>query len=144
MTSYLLLKWLHIVSIISWMAGILYLFRLFVYHVGWGLKSDDNHQMLSIMERRLLFYITHPAMGLSWLAGLGMILVDPLLMKQGWLHTKLLLVVFLTVVTIWAGRIHKQLKNKESKYSSKTLRLLNELPTLLMVVIVGLVIFKPF
>ncbi len=144
MNLYLSLKTLHIVAVISWMAGILYLLRLFIYHVDWGTKSEDNHSMLSIMERRLLRYITHPAMGIAWIAGLGMISQNPLLMKQGWMHTKLLFVVFLTVVTIFSGRLHRKLKNKEVlSLSSKQLRFLNEVPTLLMILIVGLVVFRP-
>ncbi len=144
MNLYLALKSLHIVAIISWLAGLLYLYRLFIYHESWGAKSGDNHDMLSVMERRLMYYITHPAMGISWIAGLGMISQNPYLMKQGWLHTKLLFVVALTVFTIFAGRLHRKLKNKESiGFSSKQLRILNEVPTILMVIIVTLVVFKP-
>jgi putative membrane protein len=127
------------------MAGILYLYRLFIYHLEWGTKSSDNHEMLSVMERRLMYFITHPAMGLSWFAGLMMIMQNPLLMKQGWFHTKLLFVVLLTLVTVFAGRLHKKLKNKEKiNFSSKQLRFMNEIPTLLMICIVCLVVFRPF
>jgi putative membrane protein len=142
--NYLVLKWFHIVAIISWMAGLLYLFRLFVYHSERGQKSRDNHDLLSLMEKRLLYFITHPAMGVSWLAGIGMIVMNPVLMKGGWMHTKLLCVVGLTFMTIFAGRIHKRLVAGNSTYSSKGLRILNEVPTLLMIIIVGLVILKPF
>ena len=144
MTLYLTLKCLHIVAIISWLAGILYLYRLFIYHKEWGTKSEDNHQMLSVMERRLLFFITHPAMGVAWVAGIAMIAQNPILMKQGWLHTKLLFVIILTALTIFAGRLHRKFKNKEAVVlSGKQLRLLNEVPTLIMVIVVGLVIFRP-
>jgi putative membrane protein len=144
MQTYLILKWLHIVAVISWLAGILYLLRLFIYHSEWGTKSSDNHDMLVVMERRLMYYITHPAMGFAWLAGLGMIMLNPILMKQGWFHTKLLCVVLLTAMTIFSGRLHRRLKNKENVgFSSRQLRFLNEVPTLLMVIIVGLVVLRP-
>lgn len=144
MTLYLFFKFLHIVSIISWMAGVLYLYRLFIYHKEWGHKNSVNHDMLCLMERRLMYFITHPAMGMSWIAGLVMISLNPLLMKQGWFHGKLTLVLFLTVVTVLAGRFHRKFKNKEViSFSSTQLRLLNEVPTVLMLAIVALVIFRP-
>lgn len=144
MNWYLALKSLHIVAIISWMAGILYLFRLFVYHAEWGAKSEDNHKMLCVMEQKLMRFIMHPAMGIAWVAGLWMIAKNPLLMKQGWwLHAKLLFVVFLTIITILSGRIHRNFKNRQSSLSGKKLRLLNEVPTVLMILIVVLVIFRP-
>jgi putative membrane protein len=142
--NYLLSKWLHIVAVISWMAGILYLLRLFVYHQEKGHASADVHNLLSLMERRLLYYITHPAMGVSWIAGLAMIVQQPVLMRGGWLHSKLALVLLLTGVTIYAGRLHKRLARGESVLSGKALRFLNELPTILMIGIVGLVVLKPF
>lgn len=145
MNLYLAFKSLHLIAIISWMAGILYLLRLFIYHTEWGSKSEDNHNMLTMMERKLMYYITHPAMGVAWIAGLGMIAQNPTIMKQGWIHTKLLLVVLLTAVTIYAGRLHRKFKNKEAvNWTSKQLRFFNEVPTILMVLIVCLVVFRPF
>lgn len=144
MQVYLLIKWLHILAVISWMAGILYLYRLFIYHAEWGTKFVENHNMLTIMERRLLYGITHPAMAVAWIAGISMIMQNPMLMKQGWFHGKLGCVFLLTIVTVAAGRLHKKFKNKEPiRFSSKQLRFLNEVPTLLMVIIVGLVVLKP-
>ena len=70
---YLYLKWIHIVAVISWMAGILYLIRLFVYHAEYGPKSEDNHKLLSIMEKKLLYFITHPAMLITWITGLAIL-----------------------------------------------------------------------
>lgn len=145
MDSYLLLKCLHIIGIISWMAGVLYLYRLFIYHLDFGTKSKDNHEMLTIMESRLMRFIMHPAMGVSWIAGLVMIMQNPALMKQGWFHAKLMFVVLLTIVTVMSGRLHRKFKNKEKvSFSSKQLRILNEVPTLLMIFIVSLVILRPF
>ncbi|MBI2601500.1 MAG: protoporphyrinogen oxidase HemJ [Deltaproteobacteria bacterium] len=142
--AYLTYKWLHIVSVISWMAGLLYLYRLFVYHSDWGKKSSDNHDMLLVMEKRLLHFITLPAMLVAWVAGISLIVLNPDLMKAGWMHSKLLLVVILTGVTHWGIRLHKNYKNGKASYSSKTLRFVNEIPTILMLVIVALVIFRPF
>ena len=142
---YLVWKTLHIIAVISWMAGILYLYRLFVYHREWGSKSEDNHKMLTVMEHRLMYYITHPAMGLSWIAGISMIVNNPMLMKQGWFHAKLTCVVLLTASTIFASRLHKKFKNKQPvSLSGKQLRFLNEVPTLLMILIVSLVVLRPF
>lgn len=144
MNLYLTFKSLHIIAVISWLAGVLYLYRLFIYHAEWGTKSEDNHKMLAVMERRLMYFITHPAMGIAWIAGIGMMVQNPLLMKQGWLHTKLLCVVLLTVVTIFASRLHRKFKNREAiAFSSKQLRFLNEVPTILMIIIVSLAVFRP-
>lgn len=141
---YLLLKVLHIVAIICWMAGILYLLRLFVYHSEYGPKSEDNHKLLTLMERRLLYYITHPAMTISWLAGIGMLVVQPAVLAGGWFHAKLTMVLILTAFTVWSGTIRRKLSERVPVYSPRTLRVFNELPTLLMVVIVYLVVLRPF
>lgn len=132
----------HIIGIISWMAGILYLFRLFVYH------CEETESVVkarfTVMERKLYRYITLPAMIVSVLAGLGMLALAPALLSQGWLHAKLLLVFALILTTGYASTIHKNLVENNNQLSSKQLRLLNELPTLLMVFIVIFVIIKPF
>jgi len=147
-SSYLICKWLHIVAVISWMAGILYLLRLFIYHREYGEKSQQNHELLSLMEQRLYNYITVPAMIATWGFGLAMISINPSLMSgQGWLHAKIALVFLLTGVTHMGKRIMLRFSSKESinsLYSTRTLRVLNEVPTVLMIVIVALVIFRPF
>ena len=81
--GFLFFKWLHIIAVISWMAGILYLFRLFVYHAEKGQKSEENHELLTLMEKRLYRYITLPAMAISWVAGLAMLHYMPSFMSQG-------------------------------------------------------------
>ncbi|MBP6219136.1 MAG: CopD family protein [Oligoflexales bacterium] len=146
--SYEFLKWLHIVAIISWMAGLLYLFRLFVYHVSHGEKSSDNHALLSIMERKLFQFITVPAMALAWIAGLSLLHIHPILMRQGWLHGKLLCVILLTCITFYAGHLRKGLSRvegtKKPTLTVGVLKMINEVPTVLMMIIVALVVFRPF
>lgn len=145
MVSILIFRWLHIISVISWMAGILYLLRLLVYHAEKGKKSSDNHELLTLMERRLYRYITIPAMVLTWIAGLTLVSLMPSLLSQGWLHAKILLVVFLTGVTHYAGALHKKFAaGSEKTPGSRSLRILNEVPTILMLLIVFLVVFRLF
>jgi putative membrane protein len=127
------------------MAGILYLFRLFVNHATYGQKSQDNHDLLVLMEFRLFRYITLPAMVVAWLAGMSMIAVNPVLLSGGWLLLKLLFVFSLTGVTMYAGSLLAVYREKVPEApSSRSMRYWNEVPTLLMMIIVWLVIFKPF
>lgn len=140
---YLSFKTLHVIAIISWMAGILYLFRLFVYHTE-NLSDSSRSAMLKVMERKLYKYITVPAMYVAWIAALVMIALNPGLLKQGWLHAKLLFVLALSVFTLYGGRVMSDLDTGKKSYTSKHLRILNEVPTLLMVAIVIFVIFRPF
>lgn len=143
--SYLSIKSLHIIAIISWMAGLLYLFRLFVYHASHGSKSRDNHELLSLMEQRLYRFITVPAMSVAWLAGLALIMKNPILMKSGWMHGKLLCVVLMTFMTIYGGRLYRQFHEDRRPFPSVLkLKIMNEVPTLLMIIIVIFVIMKPF
>lgn len=143
---YLTFKWLHIVAVICWMAGILYLFRLFIYHKEQGIEDQGKGQMLLTMEERLYKYITSPAMIVTWFAGLFMIYLMPSLAKGGWFHTKFLFVIFLTGATHYAKGLYKKFlaKNYEKIPSSRALRVINEVPAVLMLIIVGMVVFKPF
>lgn len=143
MHFYLFFKWLHIVSVISWMAGILYLLRLFIYHRENGEKNVSMHELFGIMETRLYRIITFPAMISAWVGGLGMIYLQPYLLKQGWLHAKLALVLILTGTTLYANRMRKNFTHSLSdQISSRKLRMLNEVPAILMLAIVALVVFK--
>ena len=142
MNSYLLFKSLHLIAVISWMAGLLYLPRIFVYH------SENNNEIISsvfkTMERKLFFYIMTPAMVLSWLFGL--ILIHEIGFQQLaslWLQLKLILVLFLTVYHIYLGSLLNQFKMDQNKKTSKFYRYINEIPTLLLILIVFIVIFKP-
>lgn len=133
---------LHVIAIISWMAGILYLFRLFVYHA----QETENivKQRFMVMENKLYRIITYPAMWVSLALGTTMIGLQPFLLETHWFRLKLVLVVFLMGVTLWAGHLRHQLQDNTCKVSSKAFRFLNEIPTLLMIGIVLLVILKPF
>ncbi len=141
---YLTLKCLHILGVISWMAGLLYYFRLLIYHFEYGKSNGEIHQLLSLMERRLLRYITLPAMVVSIVAGLGMIHIHPTLIQERWFQAKAFCGLLMAVVTFACITLLNKFKNKDwNGYSSKMLRISNEIPTLLMVIIVILVIFRP-
>ena len=142
MNSYLLLKSLHLISVISWMAGLLYLPRIFVYH------SENNNEIISnvfkTMERKLFYYIMTPAMVLSWLFGL--LLIHEIGFDQLtylWLQLKLALVILLTVYHFYLGLLLNQFNLNKNKKTSKFYRYINEIPTLLLILIVFMVIFKP-
>jgi putative membrane protein len=138
---YLWIKALHVIAIVAWMAGLLYLPRLFVYHsaVGPGAQADT----FKIMERRLLNIITTPAMIVAWIAGITLIVTGNF-HNQIWLHAKLSLVVILTGVHIYFWYLVRAFARDESAHSQRFFRMLNEIPTLLMIGIVVLVIVKPF
>ena len=141
---YLWLKWLHVVSVISWMAGILYLYRLLIYLAERGANADIKG-LLVLMARRLFKYITVPAAAVSYIAGLGMVAVMPAIAKGHWFGLKFILVLGLTHYTVKAGLLIGRFeKGADNLPSSKRLRVLNEVPTVLMLVIVWLVLFKPF
>ena len=142
MNSYLLFKSLHLIAVISWMAGLLYLPRIFVYH------SENNNEIISsvfkTMERKLFYYIMTPAMVLSWLFGLILIHeigFDDL--ASLWLQLKLILVIFLTAYHFYLGSLLNKFKEDSNKKTSKFYRYINEIPTLMLILIVFIVVFKP-
>lgn len=143
LASYLWLKALHVIAIIAWMAGLLYLPRLFVYHAA-AEKGSETSETFKIMERRLLRFIMNPAMIAVWLLGGLMIWANPSIMGQGWIHVKLLCVVLLTGVHHMMLAYMKKFARDENTKSQKFFRILNEVPTLLMIVIVVMVIVRPF
>ncbi|MBM4304833.1 MAG: CopD family protein [Deltaproteobacteria bacterium] len=132
----------HLIAVISWMAGILYLWRLFVYHV--EAKEQIVKDTLSVMERKLYRFITMPAMTVAFILGVSMIVYNPNLLNYHWMRGKLALAFFMIGITHMAGAVHKKLIKGECKFSSKTLRILNEVPTLLMIGIILLAILQPF
>ena len=143
MNTYLLFKSLHLISVISWMAGLLYLPRIFVYH-----SQNNTQQIISevfkVMEKKLFFYIMTPAMTLSWIFGLVLIHeigFDHL--GQKWMILKLVFVIILTLYHFYLGRILGQFKLDTNKHSHKYYRYINEIPTLVLILIVFVVIFKP-
>ncbi len=143
-TAYLWIKALHIISVIAWMAGLLYLPRLFVYHVDAGPGSELS-ETLKIMERRLLKFIMNPAMLSSWLFG-GVLLLnlDGDAWANGWLPAKLALVLGLTAVHMAMGRWRRDFAEDRNSRPRKFYRIANEIPTVLMIVIVILVVVRPF
>ncbi|MCX6117222.1 MAG: CopD family protein [Proteobacteria bacterium] len=142
---YLWFKWIHILAVISWMCGILYLYRLLINHRERGTSSPDNHELLKGMEYRLYRYITRPAMLVSIAAGSGMIWLNPEMLNTGWLQVKLLAVVLLIVSTLYASHLNQVAAvNPTDLPSSKNLRWANEGPTILMMIIVWMVVFKSF
>ncbi len=142
MNSYLLFKSLHLIAVISWMAGLLYLPRIFVYH------SENNNETVTVvfktMERKLFYYIMTPAMTLSWIFGLVLIYeIGFQQLSNLWIQSKLILVLFLTAYHFYLGLLLNQFKLDQNKKSSKFFRYINEIPTLLLILIVFIVIFKP-
>ena len=143
MNTYLLYKSLHLISVISWMAGLLYLPRIFVYH------SQNNSEpiiseVFKVMERKLFFYIMTPAMILSWLFGL--LLIHEIgfeQLGQIWMILKLVFVVVLTFYHFYLGSILNQFKLNLNEHSHKFFRYINEIPTILLILIIFVVIFKP-
>ena len=142
MNTYLLFKSLHLISVISWMAGLLYLPRIFVYH------SENNNEIITTvfktMERKLFYYIMTPAMILSWLFGLVLIHeVGFVQLSSLWLQLKLILVLILTGYHFYLGVLLNKFKQDQNQKSSKFYRYINEIPTLLLILIIFIVIFKP-
>jgi len=143
MNSYLLFKSLHLVSVISWMAGLLYLLRIFVYHSE-NLKNFNMSSIFKTMERKLYYYIMMPAMFLSWFFGLILIsIIGFESLGLGWLKLKIIFVILLTIYHFYLGKILHEFKLGINKNSSKFFRWINEIPTILLILIVFIVIFKP-
>ena len=137
---YELLKVLHIISFVSWFAGLFYLPRLFVYHV----ENITNSEMSSVfkkMEYKLLKIIMNPAMILTWVFGLALIHYVGF---ELWLFLKIILVVLLSAFHMYLGKIRKRLESNYREYTSKYLRIINEVPTVLLILIVILVVVRPF
>ena len=143
MNSYLLFKSLHLIAVISWMAGLLYLPRIFVYHVE-NLEKKEATIIFETMERRLYFYIMRPAMIATWLFGVVLIYINGLdVFSQLWMHIKLALVIFLTIYHEYLGICLKSLKLKNNTKTSKFFRIINEVPTIILILIIFIVVFKP-
>ena len=143
MNSYLLFKSLHLIAVISWMAGLLYLPRIFVYHVE-NLNDQNTSSIFKTMERKLFFYIMMPAMILSWIFGLILILILGIdVFFTLWVKLKLLFVILLTIYHFYLSKLLKDFSLNRNTKSSKFFRILNEVPTILLILIVFIVIFKP-
>ena len=143
MNFYLLFKSLHLISVISWMAGLLYLPRIFVYHAE-NSSEKKTSEIFKTMERKLFFYIMTPAMILSWIFGVILIHIIGLhQIGQTWMVLKIIFVTILTFYHLYLGKILAQFKIDQNSHSHKFYRLINEIPTLLLILIVFVVIFKP-
>ena len=143
MNTYLLFKTLHLISVISWMAGLLYLPRIFVYHAQNNSVTIIS-EVFKVMEKKLFFYIMTPAMILSWIFGLLLIHeIGFQQLGQTWMILKLIFVVALTFYHFYLGHILNQFKKDHNKNSLKFFRFINEIPTILLILIVFVVIFKP-
>jgi protoporphyrinogen IX oxidase len=136
------IKALHVIAVISWMAGMLYLPRLFVYHCDAAVGSQQS-ETFKVMERRLLKAIINPAMVVTWLAGIYLVWAGHWL-GAGWFHGKLLLVLLLSGVHGMLSARVRDFANDANTKSQKFYRIINEVPAVLMVGIVILVIVKPF
>ena len=143
MNSYLLFKSLHLIAVVSWMAGLLYLPRIFVYHVE-NKEKKEATDIFEIMEKRLFFYIMRPAMIFTWIFGLILIYLNGIeIFAQLWMQIKMVLVILLSVYNDYLGRCLVSLKNNSNSRSSKFFRIINEIPTIMLIFIVFLAIFKP-
>jgi len=143
MTAYPWLKAVHVMAVISWMAGLLYLPRLFVYHCG-AEPGSTASETFKIMERRLLRGIMTPAMIASWLLGVAMMFAQPGLLGDAWLHIKLLAVLVMTVGHMTMAKWRSDFAADRNRHSERFYRIMNEVPTALMVVIVIMVVVRPF
>ena len=143
MNLYLILKSLHLIAAISWMAGLLYLPRIFVYHVE-NFEKKQATDIFEVMEMKLYNYIMRPAMLLSWVFGIVLIYLNGLdVLTSLWMQLKLALVVVLSIYHEYLGKCLNHLKSRTNTKTSKYYRYLNEVPTVLLILIVFIVIIKP-
>ncbi|MFC7065802.1 protoporphyrinogen oxidase HemJ [Brucella rhizosphaerae] len=140
--AYLWIKSIHVIAVIAWMAGMLYLPRLFVYHCA-TTPGSETSETFKIMERRLLRFIINPAMVVTWIAGLWMAW-EIFGFRGGWLHAKLLLVVLMSGLHGYLSKATRLFAEDRNTKSAKHWKIINEVPTVLMIFIVILVIVKPF
>ena len=146
MNTYLLFKSIHLIAVISWMAGLLYLPRIFVYHseAVANNKSEDLISTLKTMERRLFIYIMNPAMIISWI--FGVLLIHTIGIENIsflWVQLKLLFVVILTIYHFFLFQCLRKFFENRNSHKSKFYRIINEIPTVLLIGIIIVVVFKP-
>lgn len=142
MNLYLLFKSLHLIAVISWMAGLLYLPRIYVYHS--EASHDSQKNIFKVMERKLYNYIMMPAMLLSWL--FGILLIHNLgfsVFSELWMQIKIISVIILTYYQFTLGRYLNDFANDNNQKTSRFFRIYNEIPTILLVVVIFVVVFKP-
>ena len=142
-SSYHWFKMLHIIAMVAWFAGLFYIFRLFVYHVKHQ-SEPSTVAALTTMEHKLLKVIMMPAMIATLLFGSGMLVINTSLLRQGWMHVKLLAVLGLMGYHFYAIRIHKQMAVGAYPLTERACRFINEVPTLFLLAIAFLAVIKPF
>ena len=143
MNSYLLFKSLHLIAVVSWMAGLLYLPRIFVYHVE-NKEKKEAANIFEVMEKKLFYYIMRPAMIFTWIFALALIYLNGVeIFSQLWMQIKIVLVILLSVYNEYLGKCLISLKNNSNTKTSKFYRIINEVPTIMLIFIVFLVVFKP-
>jgi putative membrane protein len=136
------LKALHIIAFVAWMAGMLYLPRLFVYHAA-AQPGSELSETFKLMEQRLLRFIMTPAMITTFAFGIWLLLLNPELLRQPYMHAKLTLVFLMAGVHGWLSRLRRQFAADQNRHSQKFYRILNEVPTVLLIGIVILVVVRP-
>ena len=143
MNTYLLFKSLHLIAVVSWMAGLLYLPRIFVYHVENKEKKVATN-IFEVMERKLFFYIMRPAMIFTWVFGLVLIYLNGIeIFLQLWFQIKIVFVILLSAYNDFLGKCLDNLKNSSNTRSPKFFRIINEIPTVILIIVIFLAIFKP-
>ncbi len=143
MNTYLLFKSFHLIAVISWMAGLLYLPRIFVYHVE-NFEKKEATEIFETMERKLYFYIMRPAMLLTWIFGIILIYINGLdVLFSLWIQIKLFLVIVLSAYHEYLGKCLVSLKDGTNEKTPKFFRIINEIPTVLLIGIILVVVFKP-
>lgn len=146
METALIIKSLHIIFVVTWFAGLFYMFRLFVYHAEAARMSEPANSILknqySIMERRLWYAITWPSCILTLIFGTWMLVLNPVFLTQPWMHVKLFFVVLLMIYQFYGHRIYKGIQSNPMAYTSIKMRLMNEVPTVILIAVVFSVVMK--
>ena len=143
MNYYLLFKSLHLIAVISWMAGLLYLPRIFVYHADNNIEKNTS-ETFKIMEKRLMFFIMTPAMILSWFFGISLILINGTSINSSlWVQAKLFLVVLLTIYHLFLGHYLRKFALDKNEKNAEFFKIINEIPTVLLILIIFIIIYKP-
>ena len=142
MEIYPWIKALHIIAVVAWMAGILYLPRLFVYHA-MQTPGSEVSETFKVMERRLLRYIMNPAMILSFLFGGWLIMINPGLLEQSWMQYKIIVLVIMTGIHAALSRWRRFFAIDKNTFSPRFFKIINEVPTVLMIAIIILAVVKP-
>ena len=143
MNFYLLFKSLHLIAVIAWMAGLLYLPRIFFYHSE-NIGDLNSSNIFKIMEKKLFYYIMTPAIILSWIFGLILVFILGFsVFNELWIQLKLIFVILLTIYHFYLGKCVGGFAINQNNNSSKFYRIINEIPTILLIIIVFIVVFKP-